>query len=82
LRCHAKVGEHGIEHYCHANLSGCTIQVLFQGYFFLRRTFFLLFLTDLVALLSTKKSSRLAPALMAAVIHRGWAPLPVQVLPT
>src|SRR5262249_51158386 len=33
------------------------------------------------ALLSTRKSSRLAPALIAAVSQRGCAPLPAQVLP-
>src|SRR4051812_14111908 len=52
-------------------------------HFFERRLVFLAAsLRDAAALgLSTKKSSRLAPALMASVIHRGSAPLPAQVFP-
>jgi hypothetical protein len=46
-----------------------------------RLTFRVLFFAALRADLSTKKSSRLAPALIAAVNHLGCAPLPAQTFP-
>jgi len=46
-----------------------------------RLTFRVFFFAALRADLSTKKSSRLAPALIAAVNHPGCAPLPAQTFP-
>jgi hypothetical protein len=52
-------------------MSPCSFILGIGPYFFFARRFLRTFLADLPADLSTKKSSRLAPALIAAVNHLG-----------